>query len=602
MPMSEGSVFAGYTVLRLLGSGGMGEVYLADHPRLPRKDALKVLPAHVSADAEYRERFLREADLAASLWHPNIVRVNDRGEFDGQLWIAMDYVDGTDAGQLLSQRYPAGMPLDLAVNIITAVADALDYSHRQGLLHRDVKPANIMVTDPTDDHDRRILLADFGIARSAEDISGLTATNMTVGTVAYTAPEQLMGEPVDGRADQYSLAATAYQLLTGTQLFPHSNPAVVISRHLNTDPPAVSQHRPELAGLDAVAKALSKAPDDRYPRCKDFAQAVAGQASTSAPVSKASTVQASIQKKDAERRSAGSPRVPAAAQSGRRRWLIPAAVGVVVILLAAAAIWAVFKPSGPNNPTATSAPSASASASTTAGLPSAATTPSSPTPVTTFAAPAPNPNRPPQGNCPPACTQIPDAAWIDPAAIPLYNDYRWAPLAALSEPVTNPRFKIDELCAAPPASSDERDGSLAARIILPNPPGQWQLQVQVLHWRGDPWIAGQRASAVMDGAVNILRNNCAFSSPGVYVTRIAEQNLPGGNPGQSLAATITETGTTPMVAHVYLISDLRNSTVVELAMWSATPLTVDWSPINDDQLFADMVAPLCTAYVNSCTS
>src|SRR5258708_26865944 len=132
-----GSSFAGYTVLRLLGSGGMGEVYLAGHPRLPRKDALKILPTQVSSDTDYRDRFLREADLAASLWHPNIVRVNDRGEFNGQLWIAMDHVDGMDAGRLLTQRYPAGMPIDQVTEMVSAVADALDYSHRQGLLHRD---------------------------------------------------------------------------------------------------------------------------------------------------------------------------------------------------------------------------------------------------------------------------------------------------------------------------------------------------------------------------------------------------------------------------------------------------------------------------------
>ena len=158
----------------------------------------------------------------------------------------MDYVDGIDAGRLLTQRYPAGMPVCLVAEIVSAVAEALDYSHRQGLLHRDIKPANIMVTNPGDDDDRRILLRDFGIARSTEDISGLTATNMTVGTVAYAAHEQLTGEEIDGRADQYALAATAYQLLTGSQLFPHSNPPVVISCHLNASPPAVSQLRTDL--------------------------------------------------------------------------------------------------------------------------------------------------------------------------------------------------------------------------------------------------------------------------------------------------------------------------------------------------------------------
>jgi hypothetical protein len=176
-----------------------------------------------------------------------------------------------------------------------------------------------------------------------------------------------------------------------------------------------------------------------------------------------------------------------------------------------------------------------------------------------------------QGNCPPACTQIPDSAWIAPAAIPLYGDYSWAPLAPLSEPVSNPRFEADELCAAGPAHDDERDSTLAVRIMLPNPPGRWQLQVQILQWRGDPWIAGQRASAVMDSATSMLRNKCSFTAPGVSVSRIAEQNLPGGHPGQSLTAVITEAGATPRVTHEYLVSDLHNSTVVEVVMWSTSP-------------------------------
>ena len=165
----------------------------------------------------------------------------------------MDYVDGLDSDRLLATRFPAGMPLDDVVRIVTAVASALDYAHKRGLLHRDVKPANIMLTHLDDDDDeQRILLADFGIARNVGDISGLTATNMTVGTVAYCAPEQLMGEEIDGRADEYALASTAYHLLTGSQLFPHSNPAVVISHHLNSPPPALADTRPELAALDPV--------------------------------------------------------------------------------------------------------------------------------------------------------------------------------------------------------------------------------------------------------------------------------------------------------------------------------------------------------------
>src|ERR1700739_4864414 len=155
MPLNDGAIFAGLRIVGLLGCGEMGEVYLAEHPRLPRRDALKVLPSDVSADAEYRARFNREADLASKLWHPHIVSVHDRGEDNGQLWIAMDYVDGLDAARLLASRYPAGMPVDQVLRIVTAVASALDYAHKQGLLHRDVKPANLMLTHLDDDEDEQ---------------------------------------------------------------------------------------------------------------------------------------------------------------------------------------------------------------------------------------------------------------------------------------------------------------------------------------------------------------------------------------------------------------------------------------------------------------
>ena len=274
MPLADGATFAGYTIVRLLGSGGMGEVSLAQHPRLPRRDALKVLPAMVSADSEYRERFNREADIAATLWQPHIVGIHDRGDFDGQIWISRDYVDGTDAARLLRDRYPNGMPKHEVFEIVAAVADALDYAHQRNLLHRDVKTANILLAYP-ESGEQRILLADFGIARWADDISGLTATNMTVGTVSYAAPEQLMGAQLDGRADQYALAATAFHLLTGSPPFEHSNPAVVISQHLTAAPPAIAGRRPELAALDPVlSKGLAKDPNDRFDRCADFARAL----------------------------------------------------------------------------------------------------------------------------------------------------------------------------------------------------------------------------------------------------------------------------------------------------------------------------------------
>jgi serine/threonine protein kinase, bacterial len=269
MPVSVGETFAGFTILRVLGAGGMGTVYLAAHPRLPRQDALKVLPAEWTSDPQYRARFLREAELTASLSHPNILGVHDRGEYDGQLWISMDYVGGTDASRLLREQHPDGLRADEALEIITAVASALDYAHQRGLLHRDVKPANILL----DPEQQRIYLADFGIARLIDDPSGLTATNMAVGTMAYAAPEQLRGEPLDGRTDQYALACTAFDLLTGAPPYVDSNPAVVITKHVAAQVPSLGERRPELAVLDPVlAKAMAKTPADRYPSCRDFAR------------------------------------------------------------------------------------------------------------------------------------------------------------------------------------------------------------------------------------------------------------------------------------------------------------------------------------------
>ena len=188
------------------------------------------------------------------------MRIYDRGETDDQLWISMDYVAGTDVAHLLDERYQGGMPADEVVSIVNAVASALDYAHHRGLLHRDVKPANILLTDP-DGQGRRIFLADFGIARRIDDATGLTDNNFAVGTVAYAAPEQLRGEPVDGRADQYALACTAFHLLTGAPPYDHTNPTVVITQHISSPPPSIGARRPELARLDPVfATAMAKNP------------------------------------------------------------------------------------------------------------------------------------------------------------------------------------------------------------------------------------------------------------------------------------------------------------------------------------------------------
>jgi serine/threonine protein kinase, bacterial len=327
MPLNNGDVFAGYTIVRRLGSGGMGEVYLAQHPRLPRRDALKVLPVALTADDEYRQRLSREADIAAELWHPHIVGVHDRGEFEGQLWLSMDYVDGTDAAQLLRSRYPSGMPKALAFEIISAVADALDYAHQRGLLHRDIKPANILLAE-ADGKGRRIVLADFGIARQAGDISGLTATNMVMGTTAYAAPEQLLGKDIDGRADQYALGCTAFHLLTGAAPYDNSNAAVVISQHLSAPPPSIGERRPDLVDLNAViSKVLAKDPATRFPSCSDFATALTGQPG----VGVADTIAGAAA--DSPTRQVSVPAQAAPAHPGRRRMRPVVLVSVVATLV-----------------------------------------------------------------------------------------------------------------------------------------------------------------------------------------------------------------------------------------------------------------------------
>jgi serine/threonine-protein kinase len=334
--LTEGQVFAGYTIIRRLGTGGMGQVYLAQHPRLPRRDALKILPGELTANDEFRQRFNREADLAASLYHEHIVGIHDRGEYDGQLWISMDYVEGTDAAKLLRSQYPSGMPKAIVVEIISAVADALDYAHLRGLLHRDVKPANILLTDASPR--RRILLADFGIARELGEISGLTATNMLVGTTAYCAPEQLQGADLDGRADQYALGCTAFDLLAGSAPFRHSNPAVVITQHLSAPPPHISERRPELADLDgAIARALAKKPEDRYPTCADFAAALGSQLNTAASKVAAGATAVIPAPTEMIAKPPGASPTPSKARSGRRgpATVIAALVGVAVLGVAA---------------------------------------------------------------------------------------------------------------------------------------------------------------------------------------------------------------------------------------------------------------------------
>jgi serine/threonine protein kinase, bacterial len=274
MPFASGATFAGYSILRLLGSSGLGEVYLAQHPRFPRWNALKVLSAILTTDREFRDRFMRETGIATTLYHPHIVEIHYRGESDGQLWVATDYVNGTDGRQLMAHRFPTGMPVGEVLATVTAIADALDYAHSRGMLHCDVKPANILFANPTDG-EQQILLTDFGIAQQLGNPDGASAPDLTGETVAYTAPEQLTGSDIDGRADQYALAATAFHLLTGAPPFQQSNLVAVISQHLTAAPPRLLDRRPEVARLDDVlSTALAKNPVDRFGSCRAFADAL----------------------------------------------------------------------------------------------------------------------------------------------------------------------------------------------------------------------------------------------------------------------------------------------------------------------------------------
>lgn len=378
--LEVGGVFAGYTIEQQLGAGGMGEVYLARHPRLPRRDALKILRPELSTDPDFRARFIREADLAATLTHPHIVTVHDRGEHNGQLWIATAYIDGTDAAQLLRERYPAGMPADEATIITTAIAAALDYAHGRGLLHRDVKPANILLSQPDHTGQRQIYLADFGIARPLTDPNGLTATNTTLGTFNYAAPEQLTGDTLDGRADQYALAATTYQLLTGTTPFTSAaNPIAVISQHLNTPPPRVSRLRPGLTNLDPIlAKALAKNPADRYPTCTAFAQALIPGAQfidASAPTRSASTPTPSVPSVNSPASSSWLPRPPSAGL------VVGSVVVGLAVALAAIFVFQQREHSAPGSGSATTSVGALPVEKSTAGEPTTPPKPQSPSDI-----------------------------------------------------------------------------------------------------------------------------------------------------------------------------------------------------------------------------
>jgi serine/threonine-protein kinase len=261
-----GTELGGYRILEQLGRGGTSVVYRAEHVRLGRQAALKLLSPGLG-EADFSDRFLRESRLAASLDHPNIVPVYDAGEEEGLLYIAMAYVEGTDLKTLVTEEGP--LPLKRALEIAGQVASALDAAHERGLVHRDVKPANILVGP-----DDRAYLSDFGAVKELAS-GGMTRTGSFVGTIEYCAPEQIEGRPVDARTDVYALGCVLWECLTGTPPFHRQTEVAVLNAHLHSDPPKLARMAPELpSGLEPVlTRALSKQPLDRYGSCGAFVAA-----------------------------------------------------------------------------------------------------------------------------------------------------------------------------------------------------------------------------------------------------------------------------------------------------------------------------------------
>jgi serine/threonine-protein kinase len=261
----------------------MAVVYLARDERLDRPVALKILASALATDEAFRERFIRESRAAAAVDHPHIIPVFDAGEEDGLLYIAMRYVPGGDVGTIVRREGP--LSRGRTAKVIAQAASALDVAHAAGLVHRDVKPANMLV-DAGPGRSDHVYLSDFGLSKkTAAASAGLTRTGQFLGTLDYVAPEQIRGRPADGRTDQYSLACAAFELLTGAPPFQGGEAAAVMYAHLSEPPPPVGSRRAGLPpGLDSVlARALAKAPADRYPSCQAFADALLHALGTAPP-------------------------------------------------------------------------------------------------------------------------------------------------------------------------------------------------------------------------------------------------------------------------------------------------------------------------------
>ncbi|MFI8341193.1 serine/threonine-protein kinase [Streptomyces sp. NPDC085639] len=270
-----GKQIAGYRVERMIGRGGMAVVYCAKDLRLDRTVALKLIAPERARDETFRRRFTHESRVAASIDHPHIVPIFEAGETDGVLYIAMRYVSGLDLRALLDREGP--LPVATALRIAAQVASALDAAHDHDLVHRDVKPGNILVAAGTDsEHPEHIYLTDFGLTKKSLALTGFTTDGEFVGTLDYMAPEQISGRPVDGRCDLYSLACVVYETLAGAPPFQREEDAALLWAHQYDPPPPITERRPGIApaAVDVLTKALSKIPEDRYGSCLEFVAAL----------------------------------------------------------------------------------------------------------------------------------------------------------------------------------------------------------------------------------------------------------------------------------------------------------------------------------------
>jgi predicted Ser/Thr protein kinase len=254
-----------YELEELVGTGGMSSVFRAHDRLLDRKVALKILHAQYTEDADYVERFRREARAVAALSHPNIVTVIDRGEYESKQFIVFEYVDGENLKALIERRGPA--PVTTALELAMQIARGLSFAHQQGLVHRDVKPQNVLLNG-----DGQAKVTDFGIARSLDVQQGMTQTGTVLGTSDYIAPEQAQGQRVDEHTDVYSLGVVLYEMLTNEVPFPGENFVAVAMRHINEEPPPVRDKRPDVSPRleAAVQTAMAKRPEDRFQTMADF--------------------------------------------------------------------------------------------------------------------------------------------------------------------------------------------------------------------------------------------------------------------------------------------------------------------------------------------